>query len=124
MAKSRGGALVDLNNDGQLDLVVVNRGAPLEVHQNTSNAGNWVLVDVSQNLSNHAAVGGFIEMRTPSGLQTREITIGGGHAGGTSGLHHFGLGPAEAVELRMIWPDGSTSDWQAYDANQIIRLHH
>ncbi|WP_425083392.1 CRTAC1 family protein [Ruegeria profundi] len=124
MAKSRGGALVDLNNDGQLDLVVVNRGAPLEVHQNTTTAGNWVLVDVSQNTSNRAAVGGFIEMRTPSGLQTREITIGGGHAGGTSGLHHFGLGPAEAVELRMIWPDGSTSDWHAYDANQIIRLHH
>jgi hypothetical protein len=41
----------------------------------------------------------------------REVTLGGGHAGGAAVPEHFGLGGAEAVRLRVIWPDGERSDW-------------
>ncbi|SLN32605.1 ASPIC and UnbV [Ruegeria meonggei] len=121
-AKSRGAALADLNNDGLLDLVVVNRGANLEVYQNQSDPRNWLLVDVSQNRPNRSAIGGFIEVRTDLGLQTREITLGGGHAGGSSVLHHFGLGDADRIDIRMIWPDGETGDWHRVRPNQKTRL--
>ncbi|WP_299078011.1 CRTAC1 family protein [uncultured Ruegeria sp.] len=122
MAKSRGAALTDLNNDGLLDLVVVNRGAGMEVYQNQSAPGKWLLVDVSQNRTNRWAIGGFIELKTNFGSQTREITLGGGHAGGSIGLHHFGLGDADQIDIRVIWPDGETSDWQRVSSGQTARL--
>lgn len=122
MAKSRGAALADLNNDGWLDLVVVNRGSDLEVYQNQPGVGNWVMLDVVQDQPNRFAVGGFIEVRAAAGIQTREITIGGGHAGGVAGLHHFGLADAETVEARVVWPDGETGDWKEFETNKIIQI--
>ena len=44
-------------------------------------------------------------------MQRREITSGGGHAGGQLGWWHFGLGDDPQAEVRVIWPDGSASDW-------------
>ena len=113
MARGRGAAIVDLNKDGLLDIAVVNRRAPLEVYHNVSAArGGWLSVALSQAAPNVDAIGAFIEVETPSGLQTREVTVGGGHASGTLGPQHFGLGDAEAVKLRVIWPDGTVSDWR------------
>ncbi len=122
MAKSRGAAMADLNNDGRLDLVVVNRGSTLEVSQNISQGGNWLLVDLTQDQSNRAAIGGFVELRTSQGVQTREITVGGGHAGGIAGFHHFGLGNEDRAQIRVIWPDGKKSKWLETHANQIFRI--
>lgn len=122
MAKSRGAALADLNNDGGLDLVVVNRSSATEVNQNTSMGGNWLLLDVAQDQMNRAAIGGFIEVKTSQGVQTRELTIGGGHASGIAGFHHFGLGGEDHVMVRVTWPDGSIGQWQEYSPNQIIRI--
>ncbi len=122
MARSRGAALVDLNNDGLLDLAVVNRRAPVEVYSNVTEAGNWLLVEVVDTGPNRNAIGGFVEMRFGDGSQTREITVGGGHASGNAGLHHFGLGAAESVDLRVIWPDGMASAWNSVSANQILSI--
>lgn len=122
MARSRGAALMDFNNDGHLDLAVVNRRAALEVYQNHHAAGGWLLVGVQMDGVNRHAVGSFIELKTPNGVQTREVTIGGGHAGGQAGLQHFGLGDVTEAQLRVIWPDGKVGPWQTLKANQIIQL--
>ncbi len=120
MARSRGAALVDLNNDGRLDLAVVNRRAPLEVYQNTTDTvGNWLSVLLEQDGPNRRAIGSFIEIRTTAGLQTREVTIGGGHAGGQAAPEHFGLGSAKEADFRVIWPDGTATDWTPIPANRI-----
>ncbi|NOD93569.1 hypothetical protein GS636_12310 [Ruegeria sp. HKCCD4884] len=122
MQKSRGGALADLNGDGWLDMVVVNRSSPLEVFQNTPQDGNWLMVDLSHAHPNRLAIGSFIEVKTDAGVQTREVTVGGGHASGIAGFHHFGLGDTESLQIRVIWPDGKASDWQTANPNQVIRL--
>ena len=122
MAKGRGAALVDLNLDGALDLAVVNRGAPLEVFQNAGPSGNWVLIDVTAMGANTKAIGAFIELRSAAGIQTREITVGGGHVSGDGGLHHFGLGEMDTAEVRVIWQGRTVLEWQPIAANQILRL--
>ena len=122
MHRSRGAALVDLNLDGKLDLVVVNRRAPLEIYQNASTAGNWLLVDVKISDHNSQGVGSFIEVQYSGGTQTREITVGGGHAGGSAGLHHFGVGADMNAKMRVIWPDGEKGPWQTVATNQVITL--
>ena len=123
MDRSRGAALVDFNLDGLLDLVVNNRRAPVEIYQNiTADAGNWLMLDVRQDGSNPQAVGAWIEINGGTGVQSREITVGGGHAGGSAALTHFGLGTLQAVTLRVIWPDGSTSENVTIESNQILRI--
>lgn len=123
LARSRGAALADLNRDGLLDLVVINRRAPMEVFQNTTvEAGNWLTVELSQDGVNRRGVGSFIEVKTEHVTQTREVTIGGGHAGGQAVAEHFGLGKARQASVRVIWPEGNASDWQLVDVNQALEL--
>lgn len=120
--RSRGAAVVDLNADGLLDLLVVNRRAPLEIWQNTtSDSGHWIAIDPHQDGANSRAVGAFIEVRLPDGrIQTREITIGGGHASGEAVPQHFGLGSVESVDIRLTWPGGSRSEWTPVSVDRVI----
>lgn len=121
--RARGAALVDMNADGLLDLAVLNRRAPLELYQNvTEGGGNWLSVSVHQDGVNPDAVGAFVELRAGDRVWTQEITVGGGHAGGSAGPLHFGLGPMEQAELRVIWPDGMAGGWQPVELNQAIAV--
>jgi len=123
MARSRGAALVDLNADGRLDIVVMNRRAPMELWRNmTENTGTWAEIEPIQAGSNPNAVGTWIELRTDQHLQAQEVTIGGGHAGGKAVPLHFGLGTAQRTEARAIWPDGTASPWQTVQINGLTRI--
>lgn len=124
LARSRGAALMDLNLDGRLDLAVVNRRAQMELYQNTSLQGNWLMVQLAADKSNTQSIGTHIELRIGDRVQTREITVGGGHASGQAGQIHFGLGQAPSADIRLIRPDQSTSDWQHVTANQIVLLDY
>lgn len=109
-ARSRGAALVDLDLDGLLDIVVVNRRAPMEIHRNvTPGAGGWISVEARQSGVNPNAAGGWIKVVADGTDQERwrEITVGGGHAGGVAGPEHFGLGAAGGATVHMTWPDGT-----------------
>lgn len=124
LARSRGAALADLNGDGLLDLAVNNRKADLEIYQNTStDTGNWVAIDVFQEGVNSNAVGAFVELKAGETLHTREITIGGGHAGGQLGPQHFGLGTHEKASFRVIWPDQTQTEWHEISVNQLHKIN-
>ena len=121
MAKSRGAGLVDFNRDGRLDLVVVNRGSQMELYENiTAATGHYLDVSLTQSGANRNAIGAVVQLRTPQGLQTQEITIGGGHGSGKAVPLHFGLGDAVSAKLRVTWPDGTDSGWE--ELTQFDRL--
>ena len=120
LATSRGAALADFNLDGLLDLVVVNRWENAQVWRNTSrNAGHWIQVKLRQPAPNRDAIGAWLEVKRGDHVMRREITVGGGHASGQSGWRHFGLGDTPHAELRVVWPDGTSGDWQKLDSDSF-----
>jgi hypothetical protein len=121
-ARSRGGALADLNMDGLLDVVVVERRQPARVWRNTGDAGNWLAVDLVQPAPNPDAIGAWVELRSGEFTTSAEVTVGGGHAGGELGPVHFGLGRLDSVEVRVIWPDGEEGPWLPAAANQVVAI--
>jgi hypothetical protein len=118
-ARARGAALADLNLDGLLDLVVVNRREPVKLWRSLGwgeegapvQMGNWLAVRLHQPGPNRDGVGSWIEVRAGGRTMTKELTVGGGHAGGQLGWIHFGLGDSEGAVLRVRWPDGRLGPW-------------
>lgn len=79
MGIARGAQVVDLNLDGQLDLVVVNRWTPAEIwRQSGEAAGNWVQVRLDQPGVNRDAIGSVVEIRRGTAVERHEIASGGG----------------------------------------------
>ena len=128
--RARGGMLADLNLDGLLDVVSVNREENIQIWRNvglgTAEApvpmGNWVALTINQTEVNKQAVGAWIEVRAGDHVQRKEVTIGGGHASGHSLWHHFGLGVAERATARVQWPDGQWGSWIRLFANQFAQI--
>ena len=102
--------------------MVVNRDSPLRIWRNQGPGGNWLAVSLSQPGPNRDAIGAWIEVESDGRVQVRELTVGGGHAGGSAGWRHFGLGQAGRARIRVRWPDGSRGDWLLVFANRYARI--
>jgi len=128
--RARGATLVDLNLDGQLDLVVVNRLANVKVWRNVGTGdattpvpmGHWLGVRLAQPAPNVDAIGAWIEVEVGDRTVVRETTVGGGHAGGQLGWVHAGLGEATTAQVRVQWPDGETGPWMTVTADQFVTI--
>ncbi|HET9417611.1 MAG TPA: CRTAC1 family protein, partial [Candidatus Limnocylindria bacterium] len=129
-ARARGGSLVDLNLDGLLDLVVVNRLENVLVWRNLGAGtaddpepmGAWIALRLSQPGPNPDAIGAWLEIRAGDRTIRRELTVGGGHVSGSLGWVHVGIGAEEAAEVTVTWPDGTPEGPIAVEANTWSHL--
>lgn len=123
--RGRGAALADFNLDGLLDLVELNFGSPVRLWRSVGGGtpaspapmGNWIALRPSQAGPNRDAIGAWLEVKVGDQVAQRELTIGGGHAGGQLGWIHFGLGSASRAQVRVDWPGGEVGPWQDVAAN-------
>ncbi|MBV8662968.1 MAG: CRTAC1 family protein, partial [Hyphomicrobiales bacterium] len=116
--QGRGALIADFNLDGNLDLLVINRGSPATLFRNlgaddgrggTRPMGNWSEIRLVEPNPNRDAVGAKIAIKTGTRTQMRTVQVGGGDASGHAGWIHVGLGTSERAEIRVQWPDGEWS---------------
>ena len=128
--RGRGAALADFNLDGMLDLVEVNYGEHVRLWRNVGAGdaaqpaamGNWLAIRPAQPGPNRDAIGAWLEVQVGNVTMRRELTVGGGHAGGELGWTHFGLGASAVAQVRIQWPDGEVAAWQQVNANQFVEM--
>ena len=128
--RGRGGMLADLNGDGLLDMVVVNRWEKAQLWRNVGSGkaaapapvGHWLQLRLRQTGGNRDAVGAWVEVQTGERVQREELTVGGGHASGHLGWIHFGLAEATQAKVRVQWPGSGWSDWMTANADGFYVL--
>jgi len=121
---SRGLVSGDIDNDGDLDLLVTNNGQTADLLRNDGGShGNALLVRLIGTQSNRDGVGARLRLTTATRTQIREVTAGSSYLGQNDVRAHFGLGAvAFADRLEVRWPSGRTELLQNVPANQIITI--
>jgi len=123
-ASRRGAAFGDLNNDGRIDVVIVNLGEPPTVILNTtSNQNQSVTFNLVQAKVNRDAIGARLTLRTSKRSQIREVEAGASYLSQNDLRLHFGLGLEEKIErVEVRWSNGEVESVPGVTANQIVTI--
>ncbi len=124
---SRGVCVGDIDNDGDLDLLVVNTAAAARLYRNDSKKkGNWLRLRVLEpDLGGRDAYGARITVRVGKRKWTRWLNPGGSYLSSHDPTVHFGLGPVrEIYQIEVRWPDGSCEQFTGGATNQLRVLNH
>jgi len=106
----RGAAFGDINNDGMVDVVVINVGSPPSLLLNTSsNTNHRVLFQLQGTKSNRMAIGARVTVKAGDLVQMNEVRAGGSYLSQNDPRLHFGLGQqSRMAKVEVRWPSGST----------------
>lgn len=115
----------DLNDDGLMDLLVANNGAPgVQLFQNASTGtGHYISFRLEGVESNRDALGAKIEVHTTVGIQYDQVIGNSGWAANNGRWIHFGLADQTTIDKVVIrWPSGVVEEIEALDADQKYRI--
>lgn len=116
-------AVLDLQHDGQIDLVSSHLDLPIALLKNRSDSGHWFQLELIGVESERDAIGAEISVR--SGTQTWHAwqTGGDGYMCSNEPVLHIGLGSATRIdEVKIDWPSGKTQSFSDIDADQRYLL--
>jgi hypothetical protein len=121
---SRGAAFGDVDNDGDVDILVFNMNEPPSLLRNEYRGPNgWIAVKLEGTTSNRAALGATVRVTAAGRTQTRTVLSQSSYYSHDDLRLHFGLGPADradAIEVR--WPSGRIQTQRAVSGRRVVTI--
>jgi hypothetical protein len=120
----RGMSIADLDNDGDLDIVVNNLNSPAELFENQLCEGNSLEVDLfSPNTRNTRAIGATLILYADTGVYYRDVKVASGYISGDAARVHFGFPKtAHLQQLEIRWPDSQVTMVDEPTANTLMKV--
>jgi enediyne biosynthesis protein E4 len=118
---SRGCAFGDFDNDGDIDILVVNLNEPPSLLRNDLGGNNhWLKIKLVGVQSNRGAVGARVTARYGDRVQAQEVLSQSSFLSASDPRLHFGLGPVEKADLDIRWPNGGRETIPGVAADQFV----
>ena len=121
---SRGCAFGDYDNDGDVDVIVINMNEPPSLLRNDCPPLHaWIKVKCLGVKSNRSAIGARVKVVTGNHTQIDEVMSGASYLSQNDFRLHFGLGQAKQVDfLEVRWPSGLVERFENIGANQLVHV--
>jgi hypothetical protein len=118
---SRGCAFGDFDNDGDVDVLVMNMNEPPSLLRNdVTGNGHWLKVLLAGVKSNRSAIGARVTARYGGRAQAQEVTAQSSFYSVNDRRLHFGLGAATTADLTIRWPNGGSETIPGVEADQLV----
>lgn len=118
---SRGCAFGDFDNDGDIDILIVNLNEPPSLLRNDLGGGHhWLKVKLTGVKSNRSAISARVTARYGDRIQTQEVLSQASFYSANDPRLHFGLGVAESADLEIRWPNGGKETILNVTADQLV----
>jgi hypothetical protein len=120
---SRGCAFGDFDNDGDVDILVVNINEPPSLLRNDlANGNHWLKVKLTGTASNRSAIGARVVCSHDGISQMQEVLAQSSFYSCNDPRLHFGLGRSREASLQIRWPSGTVQSLSSVAPNQIISI--
>ena len=120
---SRGCAMGDFDNDGDVDILIVNHNEPPSLLRNDVSGGShWIKVKLHGVQSNRGAVGGRVTARYGDKVQAQEVLSQSSYLSSNDARLHFGLGTFDKVDLEIRWPLGRVEKLSGIAADRLVHV--
>jgi len=120
---SRGCAFGDFDNDGDVDMVIVNLNEPPSLLRNDlAGKANWIKVKLEGVESNRSAIGARVVAHYDGKSQAQAVLSQSSFFSCNDPRLHFGLGTAAAVDLEIFWPNGQHQSIKSVAANRLVTI--
>jgi hypothetical protein len=121
---SRGCAVGDFDNDGDLDILIMNMNEPPSLLRNDVGGGenNWVKIFLVGTKSNRSAIGSRVVAHYGGKRQAKAVTAQSSFYSSNDRRLHFGLGNAVVVEVEIFWPNGGVERHGSLPANHLVTI--
>ena len=120
----RGSAVGDYDNDGDLDILVLNlNNRPCLYRNEGGNSNSWLLIHLVGTKSNRDAIGSRIRLTIDGSTQTRWRMSGSGYLSQSDYRIHFGVGDHKQIDkIEIRWPTGKIQTLTNIKVNQILKI--